>query len=303
MGQVFEILADGNDALRRLDRAGVDRVLETISPEAAAVVGVWSVRAALEAFRAALWGDVSTGLKVLSAEIAHESVGDREQDEPLGHAVLSRARVLLLIKSGAFGAATQAAESMGGSLKMLPLARIHLWAGNYERAIRLADSGPFEAGLDLGDQYRLKLLQAAAALMDETCGEELRAEGTGELARLLENDAFLPIALLPKPAREALLNLCRSGGLSDTPAFQTLLDRLRTLNDAGEDGIQAVQLTAREDLLLPMLAGKDSVPEIARKLQVSVNTVRKQVATLRGKFHADTRAELIRKAISRDAIH
>jgi DNA-binding CsgD family transcriptional regulator len=178
-----------------------------------------------------------------------------------------------------------------------------LWAGNYEQAIRLADGGPFEAGLDLGDQYRLKLLRAAAALMDQTCGEELRAEGAGELERLLENEAFLPIALLPKPAREELLTLCRSAGLGDTAAFQFLLDRLRTLNDAGEDGIQAVQLTAREDLLLPMLAGKESVPEIARKLQVSVNTVRKQVATLRAKFHADTRAELIRKAISRDAIH
>ena len=61
--------------------------------------------------------------------------------------------------------------------------------------------------------------------------------------------------------------------------------------------------TGRSPLLLPLLAGKDSVPQIASQLQVSVNTVRKQVATLRAKFHADTRAELIRKAIAYGVIH
>jgi DNA-binding NarL/FixJ family response regulator len=44
------------------------------------------------------------------------------------------------------------------------------------------------------------------------------------------------------------------------------------------------------------------VPEIARKLQVSVNTVRKQVVTLREKFQADTRAELVRRARTYGAI-
>lgn len=89
--------------------------------------------------------------------------------------------------SGAFGAATQAAETMEGNHKLLPLARINLWAGQYEAAIRLADGGPFEADLDQGDEYRLKLLRAAAALIDDTCDEELRAAGASEQERLLEN--------------------------------------------------------------------------------------------------------------------
>lgn len=303
MGQVFEILADGNDALRRLDRAGVERVLAAISPEAAAVAGVWSVRVALTGFRAALWGNVATGLKRLSAEITQESVADREQEEPLGRAMLTRARVLLLIKSGAFGAATQAAETMDGSRKLLPLARIHLWAGQYERAVRLADAGPFEPGLELGDQYRLKLIKAAGALLDGSCDDELRAAGAAELRRMLANQAFLPIALLPKPARDALLELCLADGEADDASFQLLVSRLRLLNDAGEDGIRPVHLTEREVVLLPLLATEDSVPQIARKLQVSVNTVRKQVATLREKFRSDTRAELVRKAIAYGAIH
>lgn len=49
-------------------------------------------------------------------------------------------------------------------------------------------------------------------------------------------------------------------------------------------------------MLLPLLATTASVPEIARRLHVSVHTVRKQVATLREKFQAPTRAELVRKA-------
>ena len=84
VGQALEILADGNDALRRLDRDGVDRALLAVRPEAAVVAGVWSVRVALAAFRAAMWGTVDVGLQHLSAEIAHESIGDRQQEEPLG---------------------------------------------------------------------------------------------------------------------------------------------------------------------------------------------------------------------------
>ncbi|MGV8909668.1 MAG: response regulator transcription factor [Propionicimonas sp.] len=302
-GQVFEILADGNDALRRLDCAEVDRVLEAITPEAAGIAAVWSVRVALAGFRAALWGDVARGLKQLSAEITHESIAFRQQEEPLGGAMLARARVLLLIKSGAFGAASQAAETMDGNLKLLPLARINLWAGQYERAIRLADGGPFEADLDQGDEYRLKLLRTAAALLDGSCDDELRANGAAELQRMLANEAFLPLALLPKPARDALVDLYRAEGTAEDAGFQVLLERLRQLNDAGEHGIRAVHLTERELVLLPLLATDESVPDIARSLQVSVNTVRKQVATLREKFGADTRAELIRKATSYGAIH
>lgn len=45
-----------------------------------------------------------------------------------------------------------------------------------------------------------------------------------------------------------------------------------------------------------MLATSDPVPVIARKLSVSPNTIRKQVVTLREKFGAPTRGEMIRRA-------
>ena len=63
-----------------------------------------------------------------------------------------------------------------------------------------------------------------------------------------------------------------------------------------------VQLTEREAVLLPLLAGGESVPNLAKELHVSVNTLRKQVAVLREKFQASTRSELVRKAGSFGAL-
>ena len=302
MGQAFEILADGNEGLRRLDREEVERSLSVISSDAAAIAGVWSVRAALAGFRDALWGDLGFGVNQLSAEILRQAILGREQEEPLGGAMLTRARILLLTKAGAFGAATQAVGTLAGSLKLLPLARVHLWAGQFTRAVRVADAGPYEAGLELVDRYRLTLLKAAAALLDGRCGTTLRRDAVDELRRLFQEESFLQIALMPRPARDALIDLYRSDGDADDPGLPLLLGRLRELNDSGEGGIRPVQLTEREMLLLPLLATDESVPEIARNLQVSVNTVRKQVVTLRAKFRAETRAELVRKARAYGAI-
>ena len=63
-----------------------------------------------------------------------------------------------------------------------------------------------------------------------------------------------------------------------------------------------MKLTERESVLLPLLAGDDSIPSLAAKLHVSVNTLRKQVAVLRDKFQASSRAELVRKAASFGAL-
>lgn len=302
MGQVHELLADGNEAFRRLDREGVDRCLALVSPGAASVAGIWSVRAALAGNREALWGNVAEGVNRLSAEIDRQSILGREQEEPLGGALLDSARVLLLTKAGAFGAAIQAAEALAGTVGLLPQARIHLWAGQFKRAVRLADSGPYQAGLELIDRYRLTVLKAAAALLDGTCDAALRAEAVSEMRRQIELETFISIGLLPKPARDVLLDLYRAEGDTDAPNYLLLLDRLRLLNDDGEGGIRPLHLTEREAVLLPLLATEESVPEIARKLHVSVNTVRKQVVTLREKFQADTRAELVRKASAYGAI-
>ncbi|HEY3337975.1 MAG TPA: LuxR C-terminal-related transcriptional regulator [Propionicimonas sp.] len=294
-GQVFEILADANEAVRRLDRQELDRCLALVSPETAALAGAWAVRTSLVGWRAALWGDPTTGANELSAEIARLSLIGKEQDEPLGRVVLGRIRVILLTKVGAFAAALQAAESLPEGLKLLSQARVHLWSGQYRQSSRLADAGPFQPGLEMSERYRLTTVRAAAALLDGSSEESIRVDAVREVRRLLGVGSFVHLALLPKAARDALLELCRPE-VDGEPNLELLLARLGQLNDAGDGGVRPLHLTEREAVLLPLLATDDSVPEIARKLMVSVNTVRKQVVTLREKFQADTRAELVRRA-------
>ena len=118
---------------------------------------------------------------------------------------------------------------------------------------------------------------------------------------MLETENYAPVAMLPKPGRDAIIELC-APELGGEPRFAVMIERLSHLNDAGERGVRPVRLTERELVLLPLLATDVPVPEIARQLQVSVNTVRKQVVTLRDKFEADSRAELIRKARAYGAI-
>jgi DNA-binding CsgD family transcriptional regulator len=301
-GQVLEILADGNEAARRLDREALDRCLALVSADTAALGGVWAVRTALEAWRAVLWGDVPRGLEQMSTSVQRLSRLGREQEEPLGRALLNRVRVLLLVKSGAFVAAIQRAESLPENISLLSRARVHLWAGEYKLALRLADAGPYQLGLGMIDRYRLTLIRVAAALLDGSMDDALRMDATREIGRLLESETFVNIALLPPPARAAVLDLCRSEFDPAEPRLLLLQERLAQLNDSADDASRPLRLTDRETLLLPMLATDDSVPEIARKLHVSVNTVRKQVVTLREKFEVKNRAELVRKARTRGAI-
>lgn len=294
-GQVFEILADANEAVRRLDRDELDRCLALVSPEIAALTGAWAVRTSLAGWRAALWGDPNAGVNALAAEIARLSMIGREQDEPLGRAMLGRIRVILLTKVGAFAAALQAAEPLPEGLRLLSQARIHLWSGQYRQSTRLADAGPYQPGLEMSERYRLTTVRATATLLDGSPEESVRVDAVREVKRLMSVGSFVHLALLPKIGRDALLALCRSEVESE-PNYLLLLERLAQLNDAGDEGIRPLHLTERESILLPLLATDDSVPEIARKLMVSVNTVRKQVVTLREKFQAGTRAELVRRA-------
>jgi len=301
LGQAFSILADGNRALRRLDRDSVGQALAQISPQDAAFAGIWAVRAAIEAFRDGLWGDLDDGLQKLSTEIARRSRVGREQDELLGAAVLGRARLVLLTKSGAFGAATASVEHMPEGLRLLPQARIHLWAGQFDHAIRVADGGAYDEGRAMVDRHLLLIVKAAAALLARRSDVELRTAAIKEMRQLLATENFVPVAVLPKPARDAIIALC-APELGDQPNFALMLERLSELNDSGERGVRPFHLTERELVLMPLLATDVAVPEIARQLQVSVNTVRKQVVTLREKFGADSRAELIRKARAYGAI-
>lgn len=300
LGQMFEILAEGNAAQWRLDRERVERCLSLVTPAEAAFGGVWSVRTAMAAVDDAFWGDLTAGLERLRADVERQSRAGREQDEPLGGDILGRVRTLLLTKSGAFTFAAHSINHLPPTLKLLPQARIHLYAGQFEQAIRAADAGAYD-GQSTIDRSMFTLLRAAAALLNGSADSTIKADAVREIRRVVAIQFLMPIATLPKTGRDALLQLS-APELGDEPNYQLMITRLDALNDSGEHGVRPLHLTERERVLLPLLASEDSVPEIARKLHVSVNTVRKQVVTLRVKFQAGTRSDLIRRARNHGAL-
>lgn len=302
IGQIYELLAGANEALRRLDRDELDRCLRLVTPGIAGLAGLWPVRVSLAGWRAALWGDAEAGLNEMAADVARLSLMGREQEEPLGSVLLGRSRTMLLTRAGAFAAAARAAEELPEPSGLLPSALVHLWSGQYHQAVRIGDAAPYQPGLELVDRYRLSLVRAVAALLDGTADAGLRGDAVRELRRLLGVGALSHVALLPKHGRDLLLEVASPELPAEAAALRTLGQRLDQLSDSGGGGARPLHLTDRESVLLPLLATEESVPEIARKLHVSVNTVRKQVVTLRQKFEADSRAELVRRARTYGAI-
>lgn len=305
MAAVMTTLACGRESLQTLDRAGVERALASITPDLAAIAGVWASCVGLEACHAGVWGDAPNGLIQLFAALADQPMAAREQDEPLGSLLLGRARADLLSRVGAFAAATLCAESIDKRLRTLPLARTLLWAGQLTAAVRTMDLTLSDPDLLHSDRLQLIIIRGAATKLDGSITDDIRRDTLTAFRHLLQDRNYLALALLPRQARDAILEL--GATLATDPEtkerFAELLDRLPESDSAGGGGSAGlVRLTEREAVLLPLLASKDSVPTIAKGLHVSVHTVRKQVATLREKFQASTRAELVRKAGSYGAL-
>ncbi len=297
MAAVMSALARGREALERLDRAGVEEALAEVRRDSAAIAGLWATRVGIEAMHAAIWGDAPQGLNRLFAALADQSMGVREQDEPMSGLILGPARALLLSRVGAFAAATAGAETIDERFRTVVLARTLLWAGQLVASVRTMELTLPDPRLLHGDRLQLLVIRGAATALDDSITDDIAADTVTAARHLLLNRSYLPFAMLPRRACNAILALIAP--LKEDPEtaerFTELLDRLRSVRDGGGDA-RLVQLTEREAVLLPLLAGSASVPDIAKQLHVSVHTVRSQVATLREKFQASTRAELVRKA-------
>lgn len=299
----MDALAYGRERLQMLDREGVERALAAVSDEVCAVAGVWASRVGLEAMSTAVWGDPAVGMNRLLSALASQPIGAREQDEPMGGLVLGRARAFLLCRLGAFEAAIACTDAIQEDLRALPRARTLLWAGRFGPAVRAMDLALPDPDLLLSDRLHLLLIRGAATKLDGSITSDIAADTVSAARQLMLSRSYLPFATLPVPARDAVFELC--AGLAEDPEtaerYAELRGRLARI--AGSDASASlVQLTDREAVLLPLLAGDASIPDLARELHVSVNTLRKQVAVLRDKFQASTRAELVRKAGSFGAL-
>lgn len=303
MAAVMAALARGRECLQVLDEAGAQRALADVSTELAGVAGSWASRAGLEAMCTGIWGTASQGLNRLLSAIAEQPVGAREQDEPMGGLMLGRARSFLLCQLGAFEAAIASTDSIQERLRVLPLARTLLWAGRFGPAVRAMDLALPDPDLVQSDRLQLLVIKGAATVLDGSITSDIASDTVLAVRRLLLDRSYLSFATLPQAARTAVLELASS--LADDPEtaerFAELVERL-SMTVGASARASLVQLTDREAVLLPLLAGDASIPDLARDLHVSVNTLRKQVAVLRDKFQASTRAELVRKAGSFGAL-
>lgn len=287
------VLVRAMASLRTLDRDGARAALaelEGMSPGQSQ----WTTVVYVQSVYAALWGDAATALGQLDSAKVRQGVSSTEHLEGLGSTLLRRARSLLLSRLGASAASLEGLKSISSPWRWAPLALAQLWAGDAEEAIRSCDSGIFDGTTLLPDRIALKLYRAGSLLVDVEADDRIRAETAAEAVALCAaHNYWLPIGLLPANVRDALLDAVDAGAGRIDPG---IVKALRQLPRLGESLPRTISLTKREQILLPLLASSESVPDIAATLQVSVNTVRKQVVALRAKFCASSRSELVRKA-------
>ena len=286
------------NAIRRVDRQACEQALASLgqlSPGAP----MWTVVLFAEALSAALWGDAAAALTRHDTARAVHALASVEQREPLGEFLLGRARILLLDRLGASSAAVATAAQLRPEWRPLQEARSLLWAGDPEAALRVAESGLYEAAVWSGDRLSLRAVQIGARLLDRSASDSERAASASALMMdCLQRNTLLPIAMLPGELRSEIvaMHLANRDDAAVDPQHKALLAALQGVVATPGIATSTIALTRREKTLLPLLATADAVPEIAAHLHVSANTVRTQVANLRRKFGAKSRAELVRFA-------
>jgi LuxR family maltose regulon positive regulatory protein len=143
-------------------------------------------------------------------------------------------------------------------------------------ASRIAANLLWRTGTDNRSRLELLLLMALAT---HRMGD---AESSAEMTRRA-------LALYP------LTGLLRPFATLDPVDLEALFDLARVREQAPpfRQRITLIQLTPREELLVKALASTASRKQIADDLYVSVNTIRKQLATLYRKLGVSTRAEAL----------
>lgn len=284
-------------AARRLDQAEAERhlALHDDHRPIAAWFDFQPMHALVRSTVGVLWRDAESALAQFDAIASTYATG---VDGPWS-GLLLRARAELLLATGASNRAGQLIEALlehaDDAVSAVPAALLYLRTGDAESAIAAAEDGIYSLHTSLDDRAQLHAVRAAALWL---AGDDGAAHAAAAACVVCEEaHTLVPFAVLPPTARSALL--AQHEDQHGTDCFLARAVRggafagLRAEAAATQD---LVRLTPREKVLLPLLAGPATAKEIADQLYVSVNTVRKQVVSLRGKLGASSRVELVRKA-------
>lgn len=280
-------IAEGWDALDRYDEASLADCLE-ITGDGTKQLEVWPFVAALVFAHGLYLGDPATSLALLGTlPLSH---APELVEQGTAFQVIRRAHIELLI---ATGQATRAlrlikeADSQGSWLA-LPAARLRLLNGEYEAVRAMASRTSWHETTSRRDVRQMLLLKAIAALR---MGDKDEARRSLVLVRRVRTpDEVLSLASLSPAERDEVIRL------GDLPLTDEAAQRLARARPVFPERVELVELSNREQVVLAELDAGLTIGEVARKLVVSVNTVRTQVKSAYRKLSASSREDALMRA-------
>ena len=249
---------------------------------------------------AILWDDPGLGLAQFDSVVA-DSGHELDHRNPWGPLLL-RSRSELLLSVGAVQRAERIILDLlanaDGSVSAVPAALFYLCAGDFAKALAKAEEGIYQLKISLTDRAHLYVVRSAALQQAGAAEELVGIAATAACVVCEQAGTLVPFAALPSGVRSYLL-AAHDQHHRGTDCFVTLAMRrgaFDNLPDSFDAPRTIIRLTPREAALLPLLATPATVQEIANQQYVSVNTLRKQVVSLRKKLGASRRSDLIRRA-------
>jgi DNA-binding NarL/FixJ family response regulator len=246
------------------------------------------------------WREPDYGLARLEAAVAtNPSAGDHGT---LSDALAIRAKADLLSCAGRIHEVDvllkAGARSRFNRYHLVSEARMHLCGHDGAQAIRVAEAGVHDSEIPGPARAHLHAIRSAGLLLVGASPTVVRDALREACTLATELVDVLPFVFIPAHLRSELLKhhdqlTHEAPCILDDVVIRERLGRVWSNLDAAP---MVIRLTRREELLLPLLATTKTIDVLAKQLQVSSNTVRKQVATLRHKFGAPSRAAMIATA-------
>lgn len=185
-------------------------------------------------------------------------------------------------------AADVLAEGGDAAWADIPRARWFLLTGDPHAALRMAVIGGRRRNVSMADRVELLVLEAWAAHDAQQAATAVKAFRSAR--RLADaQGAVRAFAHLPVNVREALVHE------SGVPFSEEATERLAAAAHVGHPPVELVSLTPRERTVLALLNAHSTSREVADALDVSVNTVRKQVLSIYGKLGVHDRESALRR--------
>lgn len=277
----------GWDALDRYDEATLAACLE-VTGDGTEQAEVWPFVAALVFARGLHLGDPAAALAHLGALRLSHAPALVEQGTAAR--VLRRAHVELLIATGQATRALRVIKEADPQLSWLalPAVRLRVLNGEYEAARALAARTSWHETTSRRDARQVLLLRAVAALRMGDRDEARQALGL--VSRVRSPEDVLSLASLSPADRDDLVRL------GDVPLTDEAARRLARARPVFPERVRLVELTNREQVVLTELDAGLTIAEVARKLVVSVNTVRTQVKSAYRKLDASSREDALMRA-------